>query len=384
MPDPIEYQHQLIRVRELQFVDLIQGIRGKYCYSFRMMIKTISVVQLCLLFLLPTIANASDGKALYNNNCAICHGNSGHGGVGIPLALPSFLEQVSDQYLHRTIRIGRPGRVMPSFYKLSTEEIDAIIAYIRSWHNQPAPTWDDTPIKGNADNGRTLFASHCASCHGDQARGGKGTGVMFSRPKDLPITAPALSNQGFLNSASDQMIKHTIMNGRKETPMPAGPALGLSEQQVDDIISYLRSFEQSKILQKHAIIDEESPSLVYESPYSFEETVENVKRSIAGMNFVHIRDQAIDSGFVPEGKESKQQMMVYFCNFNFLYQALSLDPRVGLFLPCRITIVEQDGKVQVMSINPKHLSHLFNNNELDDACEEMHGVYTSILEDATL
>jgi cytochrome c oxidase cbb3-type subunit 3 len=207
---------------------------------------------------------------------------------------------------------------------------------------------------------------------------------MFSRPKDLPITAPALNNQGFLNSASDQMIKHTIMNGRKETPMPAGPALGLSEKQVDDIISYLRSFEQAQILHKTAVIDEESPSLVYESPYDFEETVENVKRSIAGMNFVHIRDQALDGGLVPEGKESKKQMMVYFCNFNFLYQALSLDPRVGLFLPCRITIVEHEGQVQVMSINPKHLSHLFNNNELDDACDEMHEVYTSILEDATL
>lgn len=384
MPNLAAHQHPLIRSHGLQFIDLIQGIRGKYCYSFWMILKTIAVIHLCLFILLPASASTNDGRTLYNNNCAICHGNDGHGGVGIPLALPSFLEQVSDQYLHRTIRIGRPGRVMPSFYKLSNEEIDAIIAYIRSWHKQPAPSWDDTPIKGNADNGRTLFASHCASCHGDQARGGKGTGVMFSRPKELPITAPALNNQGFLNSASDQMIKHTIMNGRKETPMPSGSALGLSEQQVDDIISYLRSFEQSKILLKPAVVDDEPPSLIYESPYNFDETVENVKRSIAGMNFVHIRDQAIDSGFVAEGKESKKQMMVYFCNFNFLYQALSIDPRVGLFLPCRITIVEQDGKVQVMSINPKHLSHLFNNNELDDACDEMHGVYTSILEDATL
>ena len=65
-------------------------------------------------------------------------------------------------------------------------------------------------------------------------------------------------------------------------------------------------------------------------------------------------------------------------------RALALDPRVGLFLPCRVTVVERDGKVLVMSINPKRLSHLFNNAELDRACEEMFQVYSDILEEATL
>ena len=41
--------------------------------------------------------------------------------------------------------------------------------------------------------------------------GGKGTGVTFSRKRDLPVIAPALNNVGFLASASDNMIKDTIM-----------------------------------------------------------------------------------------------------------------------------------------------------------------------------
>jgi cytochrome c oxidase cbb3-type subunit III len=124
--------------------------------------------------------------------------------------------------------------------------------------------------------------------------------------------------------------------------------------------------------------------LIVESPYSFEETVNNVREIIAGKNFRLIREQYLDTGYVAEGQENKKQLIIYFCNFNFLNTALSIDPRVGIFLPCRVTIVEQDGVVQVMAINPMRLSRIFNNVELNEACHEMRDVYTEILEDATL
>ena len=62
---------------------------------------------------------------------------------------------------------------------------------------------------------------------------------------------------------------------------------------------------------------------------------------------------------------------------------LALDPRVGLFLPCRVTLVETEHGVQVMSINPKNLSRLFNNSALDKACQEMYDLYAEIIEEAT-
>ena len=93
--------------------------------------------------------------------------------------------------------------------------------------------------------------------------------------------------------------------------------------------------------------------------------------------------QKLEEGLFPEGEASGRQVIVYFCNFNFLYDALTIDPRVGLFLPCRVTVVEQEGQVKVMSINPKRLSVLFNNERLDEACDEMHRIYTDILEEAT-
>ncbi|MGB7930894.1 MAG: cytochrome c, partial [Gammaproteobacteria bacterium] len=69
---------------------------------------------------------APDGGQLYATHCAVCHGDKGTGGVGIPLALPSFLESVDDAFLRKTIRHGRPDRVMPAFPALSDAQLNAI------------------------------------------------------------------------------------------------------------------------------------------------------------------------------------------------------------------------------------------------------------------
>jgi cytochrome c oxidase cbb3-type subunit 3 len=43
--------------------------------------------------------------------------------------------------------------------------------------------------------------------------------VTFSRRRDLPFIAPTLNNAGFLATASDDMIRHTLRHGREGTPM---------------------------------------------------------------------------------------------------------------------------------------------------------------------
>jgi len=336
---------------------------------------------LLILFFTSLPCLADKGEQLYTDNCAICHGHEGSGGVGIPLGLQSFLEQTPDEYLRRTIRVGRPGRIMPTFYRLSDPDIDAIIGHIRSWKKTTIPQWDATRIKANARAGKLLFDKHCASCHGENGVGGKGTGMMFSRARDLPIMAPALNNQGFLNSASDQMLKNIITHGRKQTPMPAASQFNLSDDDINNLVSYIRSFQQTMVYGEQIL--DESPVLVYNSPYSFSQTIANIKRAAKSKKYKLIRDQALDHGFVPEKQESKTHTMVYFCNYDIINDALAIDPRVGMFLPCRVTVIEQNGQVQAMSINPKRLSQLFNNDELDQACERMHDTYSFILKEAT-
>lgn len=342
-------------------------------------------VLLLLLLLSPAAlhAAAADGARLYTQHCAACHGSHGHGGVGVPIALTSFLTTVSDDYLYNTIRNGRPGRVMPAFRELSDVQVRAIVSHLRSWTPQQAGTSHSAvKVKGNVARGKQLYAQHCAACHGANGEGGHGTGVTFSRPRELPVMPPALNNSGFLQSANDQMIKQTLMRGREGTPMVSFLKQGLKERDIDDIVAFVRAFEANPIAWQPPA--DEEPVLVMESSYSMEETLANLQQAIIGKNFTVVRIQTLDNGFVPESEEDRRQLIVYFCNFGFINQALSLDPRIGLFMPCRITLVEQAGVVKVMSINPKYQSRLFNNEELDRPCEEMYEVYKGILEEATL
>lgn len=341
---------------------------------------------LCGLMFCMTAMAAPDGARLYERHCSACHGLDGQGGVGIPLALASFQAAVSNNFLFTTIRHGRPGRVMPAFKTLSDAQVRAIIDHLRSWAPEQVEQVEPTQLKpgyGKAERGKELFAKYCAHCHGANGEGGHGTGVTFSRPRDLPIMPPALNNPGFLAAADDAMIKRTLMEGREGTPMISFLKMGLKEQDIDDIVSYVRSFNNHPLHWKHK--QERMPSIRMESSYDLETTVENIKRAAVGRNFRIIRVQHLEDGLFNEGQVDQKQIIVYFCNFNFINNALSLDPRVGLFMPCRITAIEHDdGTVEILAVNPRYMSGVFNNAELDESCSRMHDIYTAIMEEATL
>lgn len=330
------------------------------------------------------VSHADTGEQLFSDNCAACHGVGGKGGVGVPLALPDFIDNVDDEYLRISIRLGRPGRVMPTFSSMKKDQINSIVRYMRSWTGKPAPVYSRRPIKADVVRGKQLYQQRCVTCHGIGGGGGKGTGVTFSRPRDLPILAPALNNSGFLAAASDEMIRKTLVEGRKGTPMVSFPKQGLSHVDINNIVAYVRSFEKQKKSDTHAKFAAEPPFLVRESRYSVEQTVDNLKDAIQSANMRLIRTQYLEQGLYPPKKINKKQVIVYSCGFNFLNEALKVDPRVGLFLPCRVTVVEHKGQVLVMSVNPKRLSVVFNNTELERLCDQMYNTYVDILEEATL
>ncbi len=347
----------------------------------RYLMKLITLVFI-VFFPFICFANSEQGALLFKQHCAACHGSDGQGGVGVPLSLPAFIDNVDNEFLRITIKKGRLGRVMPAFEKeLDEQQIRALVAYIRQWGSKTAPKRIEKSIIGDKQQGKKLFAQYCARCHGAQGQGAKGTGVTFSRKRDLPILPPALNNPGFLAAATDEMIKHVIQKGRKKTPMPAFSKI-LSKQQINNLVAYIRDFENHPIAAPDNHVDENILKL--ESPYSLQKTVKLIEAAIEGNNFKHIRTQYFEQGYVKEGEENKKEVIIYFCNFRFLFQALNIDPRAGLFLPCRVTVVQEGEQVYLLAVNPKRLSKLYNNWELGEACERMFEVYETILDDSTI
>jgi len=127
----------------------------------------VALVLSCLTVM--TAHAAADGETLYSRHCGACHGEDGAGGIGVPLSLNSFQATIDDEYLRRTIRYGRPGRIMPAFNHFSDQEVAAIVKHIRGWNRGGTISFPRTPIRGDTQHGGQLYAKHCAACHG--ARG---------------------------------------------------------------------------------------------------------------------------------------------------------------------------------------------------------------------
>jgi len=92
-------------------------------------------------------ADAAAGQALYARYCAGCHGADGEGPQAIQLNNPALLAAASDDYLVEMIGRGRRGTPMPSFRQgsttnpaLSEAEIEAIVAFVRTWEQSNAVT----------------------------------------------------------------------------------------------------------------------------------------------------------------------------------------------------------------------------------------------------
>jgi len=188
------------------------------------------------------------GRRVFNASCTSCHGDRGQGASGPALSNPNFLKYASDGFLMATLALGRRGTEMrpvkrgpQSILSLSSDEVNDVVAYLRSWEYDPPfdVTGGSTMphrfvVPSNLSHGRILFESNCAGCHGTQGKGS---------------WAPELNNEGFLAAATDGMLQATIVRGRRGTAMrPFGHGANgladLSSQDIDDIVAYMRRWSR--------------------------------------------------------------------------------------------------------------------------------------------
>lgn len=122
----------------------------------------------------------SKGAAVFRTFCAQCHGSGAQGAVGFPNLLDDdWLWGGAIEDIHTTITHGIRNDTdpdarfsqMPAFGEiLSAEEISDVVNYVMSLSGEPA---DATKVEA----GSVIFADNCASCHGEDAKGGREVGA---------------------------------------------------------------------------------------------------------------------------------------------------------------------------------------------------------------
>ncbi len=187
---------------------------------------------------------AKAGEASYNLYCVACHQSDATGKVGFAPSIRNkdFLALATDDFLKNSIRSGRPGTAMVPWSFLTEQQIDELVAYLRSGEEGlPAKQIPLDPRKiypGDAKEGEGLFVTYCAPCHGE-----KGAGYAVGGP------GPAIGGAGFLSVASDDFIYKTLEHGRTGTAMRSflGPkaVANLTPHEAGSVIAYLRNLNGS-------------------------------------------------------------------------------------------------------------------------------------------
>jgi len=188
--------------------------------------------------------SVATGQKLFENNCAVCHGQFGEGGPNPthsgttipPISTAEFLKTRDDFTLRAIISQGQPNAGMSPFNTssggpLDDTQIDAIVAYLRSWQDKPPveapPEAQPTPTPPVLSlTGEKIYTGLCTQCHGQNGEGGVG---------------PALNDPKFQRANTDQNIADTISNGHKDTSMIAWGEV-LNSDQINQLVKFIRTF----------------------------------------------------------------------------------------------------------------------------------------------
>lgn len=209
------------------------------------------------------------GRAIYQKNCVTCHGVTGDGrgemGLTVRPRPRNFRAAVfkfrstpagflpTDDDLARTIRGGLTGTAMPAFGNLREPELQAVIAYVKSFsprwekaenYSPPValpkrPPWFESTreLAVRAGKGKSMFATSCAPCHGSE---GDGRGFAATGLKDQfdESIAPSDLRQPLRCGPGPRDIFRVLATGIDGTPMPVFRG-SFPEEQLWEIIAYV-------------------------------------------------------------------------------------------------------------------------------------------------
>ena len=175
----------------------------------------------------------AEGKAIFAQSCASCHGVAGLGdgpaGAAIhprPPAIGTAAQMggVTPAMMFRITSIGIAGTPMAGFAgALTAEQRWNVVAYVNALRTTHAQQLE----------GEGLFTQRCASCHGV---GGAGDGALARSLTKLP---PEIGTVAWQAEHSDQQIATVVKEGLAGSAMP--PSHDLSDAQAASVVAYVRT-----------------------------------------------------------------------------------------------------------------------------------------------
>jgi mono/diheme cytochrome c family protein len=168
------------------------------------------------------------GAALFQKNCAVCHGADLN---GRPPAFPSLKEVQKKMTKYQIVALLKTGRnAMPSFAHLSDAEREALTGFLYGEKTKSAVQTSLTP----AEQGRNLFVANCSQCHKVKPNDPRPTGQ-----RNMGMIPPVL---GGITQVLDLPRFERILN---MGPCYMPSFTFLSPQEKNHIYTFLKTYEDS-------------------------------------------------------------------------------------------------------------------------------------------
>ncbi|MEN8205563.1 MAG: c-type cytochrome [Pseudomonadota bacterium] len=177
-------------------------------------------------------------EKLYAEYCSVCHGDKGDGkshavqGLNPPprdFTAPGASLQLSREYMIAIIKDGKPGTAMtPWKSQLNDSQVESLVDYIQS-HFMQLPG-SSTAV----DNGKTIYASTCSVCHGDD-----GAGAVWGRTSLNPPPVNFTRTDPDNDMTRERMLA-SVTHGRPGTAMTAF-ASQLTATEIATVVDYIRN-----------------------------------------------------------------------------------------------------------------------------------------------
>lgn len=188
-------------------------------------------------FVLPD--QITDFTALYESNCAGCHGRDGRSGAARRLNDPLYLAVIGKKDLRDVIAKGVPKTAMPAFAQnaggaLTDQQITILANQVEERWSRPQDFAAVTLPSYRADlgdpkAGEAVFRKDCASCHGEDGTGGSKAGSVI--------------DPNFLALVSDQSLRTTVIAGLIDQGTPdrraCSPDHPMTPQEISDVVAWL-------------------------------------------------------------------------------------------------------------------------------------------------
>mgnify|MGYP005841088063 CR=1 FL=1 len=111
----------------------------------------------------------------------------------------------------------------------------------------------------------------------------------------------------------------------------------------------------------------------------FDEAVDAVTDEVAkaGFRVQHIHD--VQATFREKGVEREPYKIIEVCNVKYAKQALEKDPLVGLMMPCKINVYQENGQTRITFLLPSAIPMFFPAANLETLADEVERVLRKVV-----